>query len=224
MAYLKIVRHTQFMEWHQHNPEGSARMLNNANSFIYRNQFEEGVGMPDMPEGWKSVPTLAFASYITFRDAVIPAGIRAVAYDNEKWAQTPVAEQNKPRAYTRYFRDLAHKRGLTFISVPGRPFNPPAHAPYCDILNFQLQRLAGDTANYAATCKNWTTKALWLDADVKITTEVSTTQDTWGTPEKIWAAVKATKSTVQGFWFMLASGADRQDENFTTMDGLVGKL
>jgi hypothetical protein len=65
-----------------------------------------------------------FRSYATFRRAIrqgtIPAGIRWVMYDNEKWSLTPANEQADPVRYEQLFAKLAHRNGYRVILAPAQ--------------------------------------------------------------------------------------------------------
>jgi hypothetical protein len=65
-----------------------------------------------------------FKSYAGFRGAVqagvIPRTTHWVLYDNERWPQTPVNEQQHPGRYERLFTSLAHRHGFKVILAPGQ--------------------------------------------------------------------------------------------------------
>jgi hypothetical protein len=69
-----------------------------------------------------------YTSYHAFardvRDGRVPAGIRWVMYDNERWSRTPAAEQAAPLRYERLFADLAHDRGYRVILAPAQDLVP----------------------------------------------------------------------------------------------------
>jgi hypothetical protein len=80
---------------------------------------------PDIPRLAGSVkPTAAYTSYATFAADVtagrVPRRNRAVLYDIEMWAQTPLAEQEDPRLYMTRFSELAREHGLLPILAPAR--------------------------------------------------------------------------------------------------------
>lgn len=70
------------------------------------------------------VPTRIYRSYAELaRDlaaGAVPAAVRAVMYDPEKWAATPAAEQRAPRAFMTRFSRLARRYGLLPILAPAR--------------------------------------------------------------------------------------------------------
>ncbi|MHB1552831.1 MAG: hypothetical protein ACYCZP_02680 [Acidimicrobiales bacterium] len=69
-------------------------------------------------------PIAYFASFAAFAAAVaddaLPAGLRYVAYDPEKWSATPLNEQQDPVTYLRAFTELANAHGLGSVLVPAR--------------------------------------------------------------------------------------------------------
>lgn len=77
-----------------------------------------------VPEGLASIPTLKYESYARFRSDVlngrIDGSIKAVAYDPEKWSDTPLRERKDPRRYLRLFSQLAQRRGYHVITTPSR--------------------------------------------------------------------------------------------------------
>jgi hypothetical protein len=78
---------------------------------------------PAGPPGRASLGAV-FASYTAFRqelsNGVLPAGVKAVSYDPERWPATPAREQANPIGYMRLFARAARPAGLTVILVPGR--------------------------------------------------------------------------------------------------------
>jgi hypothetical protein len=65
-----------------------------------------------------------FRSYAEFENAIgqgtIPAGVRWVMYDNERWPLTPVGEQADPVRYEQLFAELAHRHGYKVILAPAQ--------------------------------------------------------------------------------------------------------
>ena len=65
-----------------------------------------------------------FSSYQDFRLAIekraIPPGIHWVMYDNERWAQTPLSEQDNPKRYMTMFASLAHRHGYKVVLAPAQ--------------------------------------------------------------------------------------------------------
>jgi hypothetical protein len=71
-----------------------------------------------------AVGAALFTSYTEFigmlRRHAIPPGVRAVAYDPERWRATPFAERLDPERYMALFAGAAHRHGYTAILMPGR--------------------------------------------------------------------------------------------------------
>jgi hypothetical protein len=69
-------------------------------------------------------PTAIYTSYAAFAADLaarrLPRSDRAVLYDLEKWAATPLDEQQNPRAYMVRFSELAREHGLLPILAPAR--------------------------------------------------------------------------------------------------------
>ena len=69
-------------------------------------------------------PTAVYKSFARFRENAlagqIPGYARAVIYDPERWAATPLPEQRNPRAYMLRFSRLARVHGLIPILAPAR--------------------------------------------------------------------------------------------------------
>jgi hypothetical protein len=69
-----------------------------------------------------------FRSYAEFRKMIrqgtIPAGIRWVMYDNERWSLTPAVEQANPVRYEQIFAAMAHKHGYKVILAPAQDLVP----------------------------------------------------------------------------------------------------
>jgi hypothetical protein len=69
-------------------------------------------------------PTYIYTSFAAFAGDLasgrLPSAVRAVEYDVEKWAATPVAEQQDHQAYMARFSQLARAHGLLPILAPAR--------------------------------------------------------------------------------------------------------
>lgn len=70
------------------------------------------------------VPTRIYRSYAAFAQDLatghVPESVRAVMYDPEMWAATPIAEQRDPRMYMVRFSQLARAHHLLPILAPAR--------------------------------------------------------------------------------------------------------
>ena len=66
--------------------------------------------------------TVSFASYAVLKSTIdgpgLPAGTKAVIYDNEDWSLTPPNEQKNPAKYEQLAAGVVHAHHLLFISTP----------------------------------------------------------------------------------------------------------
>ena len=105
--------------------------------------------------GYRSLPTERWTSEARFAaDAAagaIPSYIRAAHYDNEKWSDTPLVEQQHPSLYEKKFCQVAHAHGLLCVTSPGRDVCPVAYPNSSGTLNqcYLSHDLAGNAARYA---------------------------------------------------------------------------
>jgi hypothetical protein len=71
-----------------------------------------------------AIPTLIYRSLARFQSDVsgkrIDSRVKAIVYDPEYWADTPLSEQQHPITATKQFAALAHQHGYRFIAAPGR--------------------------------------------------------------------------------------------------------
>ena len=78
-------------------------------------------GNPIQP-GLAATPVLTYTSYAQFASDIANSRIsfpyQWVMYDPEKWAQTPLNEQQNPDQYMTLFGQLAHAHGLKVIMAP----------------------------------------------------------------------------------------------------------
>ena len=141
-----------------------------------------------------------------------------VCYDPERWDQTPLIEQQHPKAFISAFASVAHGRGATFIAAPSRDLvyapgadcqwkvgesiddaylrcSIPAAAAPADILICQSE---GDTASVPAfTRLVFTAKAQQRDGQ-QLWAELTSAGNI--TTAQMLAAYKSVKTSVTGFW------------------------
>lgn len=102
------------------DPQIATRMLDGPSTFVLT-QPSTAAERP-LPHG--AVPTVLFTSYSAFisslQDNAIHTRVRAVAYDPEYWAATPLEEQQEPFRYMQLFAEDAQRSGYQTILVPGR--------------------------------------------------------------------------------------------------------
>lgn len=98
-------------------------------SQVFDNRYTFALGNPvgnqvQVPTTARAIPTLIFRSFAMFQSDLangeIASEIKAVAYDPEKWKDTPLSEQSDPVAYLRRFAQLAHEHGFVVIEAPAR--------------------------------------------------------------------------------------------------------
>lgn len=100
------------------------------------------------------VPTAYYTSYASiqaaFADGRLPGSFKAVIYDNERWPQTPVAEQQDPQKYERLTGQLLHQHGLAYIATPAPDLTWSTGNPHEDSYRaFLRRRIPGNAARYA---------------------------------------------------------------------------
>ena len=186
--------------------------------------------------GYQTTPVLSYTSYAEFRSDVQAGNITYpyawVMYDPENWDQTPVSEQQDPVKYMRMFGQLAHSNGLKVIQAPSRDIAYVAGAAFPrlpgetgdhwyvraniagaaagagDIYVLQDEGNIDDLTAYAWLYNNTAPQARAANSNVKVYSEVSTTN---GTPAEMATAAKSIKP--DGF-YVAAPGAIPQGVQF----------
>jgi len=108
-----------------------------------------------VPSGWTSIPEDRWTSEARFAaDAAagaIPTYVKAVLYDNEDWAQTPLNERRQPGLFMKMFCQLAHQHGWLCATAPARDICSVAYPDFHGSLSdcFITNNLAGQAAKYA---------------------------------------------------------------------------
>lgn len=189
------------------------RAFDNGHTFVYG----EGPGTP-YPSGEIGVPTITFESYqaivAAFDDGALPGPYKAVLYDNERWAGTPLDEQRHPARYMAMTGHLLHRHGLLYIATPapdlmwsvGRPADsysafvsagiPAAAARYADILDLQGQIRETDVGTYSSFVRLAAAQARTANPRVKVVIGIRTNP---GTTAMV-LAYRATESAGEGYW------------------------
>jgi hypothetical protein len=97
--------------------EQASRLLDGTRPFVMK-----GRAGPTIPPAWNAIPFVSFTSFRALKNSVergtLPPDVKGIMYDNERWKFTPEAEQQAPAQYERLAADLAHSRGLLFLSAP----------------------------------------------------------------------------------------------------------
>jgi hypothetical protein len=174
-----------------------------------------------------ATPTADFTSYSAMSAAIhgkrLPVGTRAVLYDPEHWAYTPLVEQRNVFAYERMAATLAHQHGLRLILSPALDLvavsSPPVMGPFwqqflrlhlagqaaaagADVVVVQAQSLEDFPATYAAFVSQASAQVKAVNRGVVILAGLSTgpTGVQVG-PRTIPAAERAVAGApVSGFW------------------------
>jgi hypothetical protein len=193
------------------------------------------VGNPIQP-GYTTTPVLSYTSYAQFasdiQNGLMTFPYHWVMYDPEKWAQTPVAEQQNPVKYMTLFGQLAHAHGLKVIQAPAmdlayvlgsvtprllgetsaawyvRAGLAGAAAASGDILNLQEESQATNLASFDSLFSNAAAQAHAVNPNVKVFAEVSTYN---ATPAQMAAAAE---SISPDGYYVAAPGATSQLDQF----------
>jgi Ricin-type beta-trefoil lectin domain len=99
------------------------------------------------------VPTFASASYAqiqaAFASGLLPGAFKAVIYDNERWAATPLNEQQNPAYYEKLTGELLHQHDLLYIATPAPDLMWSVGQPADSYQAFLQADYPGDAARYA---------------------------------------------------------------------------
>jgi hypothetical protein len=178
-----------------------------------------------VPPQWDAIRTRIFTSFTEFNWAVthqkIDPGIKAVLYDNEAWSLTPAYEQDNFAEFAKRFAQLAHANGYMVIVTPAvdlatsrqQPgekrfstflrLNVPADAArYADVYEIQAQGSQIPASTYASYVSAAAHQARAANPNVLVFAGISTNPSGHAvTAEQILAAIAATRSVVDGYWF-----------------------
>lgn len=173
-----------------------------------------------------------FKSYAAFQRAVangtISPDVHWVAYDNEDWAATPVAEQENPVQYETMFAQLAHQNGYKVILMPaldlvhgsaqgaepGQAYLDEglatASAKNADIYEIQAQSFElsayRSTNAYAAFVSRAVAQARAANPDIVVFAGISTQRAQGAT--QLDQDYLATRSLVAGYWLNVPQSGD----------------
>jgi hypothetical protein len=176
-----------------------------------------------------AVKTATFTSYAALSSALaaghLPAGTRAILYDDEDWPLTPVREQQDPARYEQLAADLAHAHHLLFVSTPATDLTtvlaPHAQdhyaaylrlhiaadaARYADVVDIQAQGSEADLATFVPFVKAAAAQARQANPRVIVLAGISTNPSGQAiTGAQLVAAVLAVRPFVGGFWLNIPS-------------------
>ncbi|HEV7207120.1 MAG TPA: hypothetical protein VGN54_00105 [Mycobacteriales bacterium] len=170
-------------------------------------------------------PTAVFTSAAALAASVaagrLPAQVRTVLYDPERWAFTPRAEQVAPFAAVRQAAAAAHAHGLQLIVSPALDLMGvagPGGGPYwrgylaaglaagvalagADVVEVQAQSLEANPAAYAALVTAAAAQARAARPGVLVLAGLSTgPTGVRVVPRTLPDAVRAVSGVVDGFW------------------------
>jgi hypothetical protein len=200
-------------------------------------------GNPIQP-GLAATPVLTYTSYAQFASDIANGRIHFhyqwVMYDPEKWAATPVNEQQDPARYMALFGQLAHAHGLKVIMAPAMDLgyvpgaaNPwhfgetivqwylnsgliPAAATAGDIVNVQAESQTTNIAAYDTLYNGAAAQARAANPTIQVFAEVSTVN---GTVPQMTAAAQSI--TPDGY-YLAAPGATTQAAQFVATMSAAG--
>jgi hypothetical protein len=192
-------------------------------------------GNPIQP-GLAATPVLDYTSYAQFAADIANSRIsfpyQWVMYDPEKWAQTPLNEQQNPDQYMTLFGQLAHVHGLKVIMAPALDLGyvPGAVTPRLtgeaighwylraniataaaaagNIVNVQTESLTTSLPAYDTLFNGAAAQARAANPAVQVFTEVSTVN---GTATQMTAAAE---SVSPDGYYLAAPGATAEADQF----------
>jgi hypothetical protein len=200
-------------------------------------------GNPIQP-GLAATPVLGYTSYAQFASDIANSRItfpyKWVMYDPEKWAQTPLSEQQNPDRYMTLFGQLAHAHGLKVIMAPAMDLGyvPGAVTPRLpgeaittwylraniagaaasgDIVNVQTESLTTNLPAYDSLFNGADAQASAVNPAVRVFAEVSTVN---GTVAQMTAAAE---SVSPDGYYLAAPGAIAQADQFVANIQAAGR-
>jgi len=178
-----------------------------------------------LPPEWDAQEVRSFTA-VGALDRASVAGlgpnVRAVLYDNERWKFTPKQEQRDPAAFTAQAARIAHSRGLLLIAAPAvdlvRVLAPDARgrvydrflslgvlagvAKTADVVVIQAQGSETALPLYSNFVQRGAQQARTANPHVVVLAGISTNPSGQRvTAEQIVAAIRATRASVDGYWF-----------------------
>jgi hypothetical protein len=184
--------------------------------------------------GVDATPVVTFSSVAALRTALagggLPAGTKAILYDPEVWAYTPVAEQRDPVQAAAEAAELARSRGLGFIVAPAMnlttALDPGSTAPrwqtFLDLrvigsmarvagtVEVQAQSLERDPAAYAAFVRDAAAQARVANPKVTVLAGLSTNPPGAAVDsQQLTAAIQASRADVDGYWLNIPGSGPR---------------
>jgi hypothetical protein len=218
----------------QADPGLAAADLNQAGVLL---QKSAPVDSSPVPAGWAAVPEERWASEAQFAadlsSGSVPGYIQVAHYDNEKWAATPLAEQQDPDAYERLFCQAAHAAGLECATGPARDICPVAYpgsgtssqcylahdlaggaAAFADYTDIQAQVLEGDTVAYQSFVSQAAAQARAANPFATVLANLSPTAVAGVTAQQLAADLAAVcpLAVAGSYWTVTSAGAAVADQ------------
>lgn len=178
-----------------------------------------------------AVRTTSFTDYNALAKAItthsLPAGTKAVLYDDEAWSFTPSAQQHNPAKYEALGAKLAHAHHLLFIAAPAvdlvKVLDPTVQtdyyaaylklglaagaARYSDLVDIQAQGSITITMKYPQFVQAAAAQARRANRHVSVIAGLSTNPSgAHVTPGEFKAAFVAVRPYVNGYWVNIPSG------------------
>jgi len=174
--------------------------------------------------------TVSFTSYQAmerqFAGPGLPAGTRAVLYDNEDWSFTPVDEQRDPAKYEELAASLVHAHHLLFITAPAVDLTDvlapgqsdhyatylrlglaASAARYADVIDIQAQGSEISLNTFTSFVKAAAAQARSANRHVTVLAGLSTNPSGQHvTSGQLIAAYNAARTDVDGYWLNIPSG------------------
>lgn len=214
---------------------GTIRAISRVDPRVAREVFGSPAAIALGGWGWPgALSGRSWASYEEFaadvRDGSIPAYVRIVMYDPERWDATPIAEQRDPITYIRAFTALAHEHGYFAVITPhpglmevdgavcgqveGETIEQAyirceiagRAARYADALETQAQALQRDPPAYRAFVAATAAQARAANPHVLVLSGLSTQPGYPATPQMLYAAWRSVDGIVDGHYLSLARG------------------
>jgi hypothetical protein len=197
------------------------------NDRTYLVQGLTGTAAPPVSGGLR---TVSFTSYQAmekqFAGPGLPAGTKAVIYDNEDWSFTPAAEQRNPARYEELAASLVHAHHLLFISTPAVDLTDvlapgdsdhyeaylrlglaASAARYADVIDIQAQGSETSLNTFTLFVKAAAAQAREADQHVLVLAGISTNPSGQRvTSAQLIGAYDAARTDVNGYWLNIPSG------------------
>ncbi|MHB8443355.1 MAG: hypothetical protein ACYDAS_03225 [Patescibacteria group bacterium] len=152
------------------------------------------------------IPTLDFHSYSSMLNTInkgIPSYIKAVIYDNERYSNTPLVEQQNPVLYTNKAISLAHSHNLKIICdyIQSDRYKG-GYTPGCDVIGLNtVQQSEKSSTQYYNVVAKIVKSIRSTNKDVPITAGLSSNpRGTAVTAQELDADIAVTKNLVGGYW------------------------